>query len=163
MIETIIIRHTRENLKKCSLRGLESKEGFQFFTYPDCALGKEKLPDLQNFLVLDISGKPLSKEDAGRGLILLDATWRLAKKMSEQIKELRTVEKRSLPAGFTTAYPRRQDDCPDPMAGLASIEALYIAYFLMGKPCEFLLENYHWKEPFLAKNNVFLCGKGGSP
>lgn len=156
MKQTIIVRHTRENLKKCSLRGLEKKPEFLFFTYPDCAQGKEKLPDLSNFLLLDLAGAPLSPSDCDKGLILLDATWRLAKKMSEQIKDLQSVERRSMPGGFQTAYPRRQDDCPDPMSGLASIEALYIAFFIMGRPCDCLLDNYYWKEQFLEINQPLL-------
>jgi pre-rRNA-processing protein TSR3 len=33
-LPTIILRHKKENLKKCSLRGLEPREDLRFFTYP---------------------------------------------------------------------------------------------------------------------------------
>lgn len=151
---TIIIRHVRENMKKCSLRGLEGRSDFQFFTYPACAQGKETLPDLGGYLLLDVEGEPLTPRDASSGFILLDGTWRLADKMQKNTKELENLPKRSIPGGFKTAYPRRQDDCPDPEAGLASIEALYIAYLVSGRPVDGLLDGYHWRDLFLQKNGL---------
>ena len=153
---TIIIRHVRENLKKCSLSGLEGRSDFLFFTYPACAQGKERLPDLAGYLLLDVAGEPLTPQDRGSGLILLDATWRLAVKMQHNIPELKTLPRRSIPEGFRTAYPRRQDDCPDPEAGLASIEALYIACWAAGRSLDGLLDMYYWREQFLSKNQLIL-------
>lgn len=153
---TIIIRHTRENLKKCSLRGLENKADFRFFTYPDCALGKQTIGPLEGYLVLDVEGEPISPADYSLGLILIDATWRLADKMNANTSALQGCLRRSIPSGFQTAYPRRQDDCPDPEAGLASIEALYISYLLMGRSIVGLLDTYYWKEQFLEKNRSIL-------
>lgn len=141
---TIIWRHKRENLKKCSLRGLEQRTDFQFITFPD------PLPELKNYVVLSLDGAPLSKEDAECGLLLLDATWRYAMKMAPQLQA--NLIQRSIPASYRTAYPRRQQDCSDPDRGLASIEALYIAYHLLGRPTDGLLDNYYWKEHFLEKN-----------
>lgn len=148
-LPTIIIRHNRENLKKCSLRGLERSCDFQFYSYPDCALEPS---GLENYVLLDVEGEPLTQKDHDSGLILVDATWRLAEKMVRCIPALAHVQKRSIPSGFKTAYPRRQDDCPDPEAGLASIEALYIAYFFMGRSCDALLDTYYWKDKFLEIN-----------
>jgi len=151
ILPTIIIRHRRENLKKCSLRGLETRPDFQFFSYPDTLL---RYPALSKYVLLDISGEPLSERDRECGLILLDATWRLAEKMKRQLVCLDGVPKRSIPVGFVTAYPRRQADCPNPDAGLSSLEALFIAFRLMGKKANFLLENYYWKRQFFEKNNM---------
>ncbi|MCE5294648.1 MAG: DTW domain-containing protein [Chlamydiales bacterium] len=151
---TIIIRHARENLKKCSLRGLEGRSDFAFYRYPHCATGKEDLPDLSGCILLDMAGEPLSHKDAQSGFILLDGTWKLAEKMQNNIPEIQNLPKRSIPQGFVTAYPRRQDDCPDPEAGLASIEALYIAYHAAGRPTDGLLDGYHWKDQFLEKNKA---------
>ena len=155
-LPTIIIRHVRENMNKCSLRGLEAREDFQFYTYPRCALGKEQLGELQGYILLDVEGEPLSTADKDSGLILLDATWRLAEKMQKNIKEIQDLPKRSIPGGFKTAYPRRQDDCPDPEAGLASIEALYIAFLVSGKSIEGLFDGYYWKNQFIEKNRDLL-------
>ncbi len=151
---TIIIRHVRENMKKCSLRGLEKRSDFAFFTYPRCITGKEMLPCLQNYILLDVEGEPLSQKDECSGFLLLDGTWRLAEKMQNNTPQLQNLPKRSIPGGFKTAYPRRQDDCPDPEAGLASIEALYIAYLVSGRPLDGLLDEYYWKDLFIAKNQA---------
>ncbi|MDH3585102.1 MAG: hypothetical protein OER86_12900, partial [Phycisphaerae bacterium] len=59
---------------------------------------------------------------------------------------------RTLPAGLTTAYPRQQTACPDPQRGLASIEALYVARFILGQPANHLLDGYRWAGPFLERN-----------
>lgn len=160
---TYIIRHARENLKKCSLAPLErtqeNLEKFIFFTYPCCVQGKEVLPCFDNHVILDIEGEPLSERDATKGIILIDATWRLACKMLKNIPQLAPLPRRSFPKGFKTAYPRRQLDCPDVESGLASIEALYIAFALLGRPVEFLLDGYIWKEQFLEKNTFQLINK----
>ena len=148
-LPTVILRHRRENLKKCSLRGLEVREDIHFYTYPTTPL-----PAMNNYILLGMGGKTLSKEDKNHPLFLIDGTWRYAEVMKKQIPSSSTIEIRSLPDMFVTAYPRRQLDCPDPSKGLASIEALYIAYVLMGKNADGLLDNYYWKNDFLEKNQT---------
>lgn len=136
---TIILRHRRENLKKCSLRGLESREDMVFYSYPL----KQELPDLSGYVVLAINAPPLSKEDAAKGIFLIDGTWRYAEKMLRVLKP--PFEVRSLPTSAKTAYPRRQEvSC-----GLASCEALYLAYQILGRDPSGLLDHYQWKEQFL--------------
>lgn len=77
--------------------------------------------------------------------------------MAKNTKELQSVACRSIPSGFQTAYPRCQNDCPDPSQGLASIEALYVAFYILGWPLDGILDGYHWKEHFLEKNKeIFL-------
>src|SRR5260221_1411285 len=98
-VATIIIRHTRENIKKCSLKGLEGLPAFRFFTYPDCVLGSEELPSFENYVLLAIDGPPLSQKDAHCGLIVVDSTWRLAEKILRCTKGLQHVEHRSIPKG----------------------------------------------------------------
>ena len=149
--KTIIIRHRKENLKKCSLRGLEGREDLLFLTYPGCSL-----PDLSHYVMLSVDAPPLSAADARSGLLLLDATWRYAEKMLRHVLSEAVVVERSLPAGWVTAYPRRQDDCPDPGRGLASVEALYAAYSTLGRDPRGLLDGYYWKEAFLAANAAML-------
>jgi pre-rRNA-processing protein TSR3 len=144
---TVILRHRRENLKKCSLRGLETRADCRFFTYPGAGL-----PDLSAYVLLTVEALPLTKRDAFLGLFLIDGTWRYAAKMQKQSALSSPVERRSLPAGFKTAYPRRQEIAH----GLASVEALFLAYFLTGRPTEGLLDNYYWKNEFLEKNKQLL-------
>jgi pre-rRNA-processing protein TSR3 len=145
---TFILRHRRENLKKCTLRGLESRPDFKFITYPIVA----PLPDLSNYLVLTLDAPPLTLADSNHGLFLIDGTWRYAAQMERELRKVAgPIATRSIPA-YTTAYPRRQTDCPDPAQGLASIEALFIAYSILGRNTSNLLDNYHWKNLFLFQN-----------
>ena len=150
---TIILRHRKENLKKCSLRGLENRSDMHFITYPFTTL-----PDLNNYFALSLEGEPLSDQDANKGVFLIDATWRHAKTIGKQILDFDKMEKRSLPNNLLTAYPRRQEDCVDPTRGLASIEALFATYFILKRENFSLLENYHWKEEFLTKNESIFKG-----
>lgn len=145
---TIILRHRKENLKKCSLRGLENRPDCLFFTYPQQA----RLPDLSNYFLLALDAPSLSQADQDKGIFLIDGTWRYAELMQRQLPKPHLFQKRSLPSHFQTAYPRRQEDCPNPTQGLASIEALFLTYTLLGRPTDGLLDHYHWKEPFLEKN-----------
>lgn len=119
-----------------------------FFKYP-----QEQIPQAANYVVLQLDAPPLNSSDASLGLLLLDATWRLAEKMLAQVVRYSLLIPRSLPNHFRTAYPRRQEDCQDPTLGLASVEALYIAYHLLGRNPDGLLDHYHWKDAFLQKNS----------
>jgi pre-rRNA-processing protein TSR3 len=144
---TIVIRHRMENLKKCSLSGIESRPDFVFLTYP-----LSSLPDLNQYIILTMDAPPLSIFDAAYGLLILDATWRYAAKMLKQL-EIHVLY-RSLPPHFRTAYPRRQQDCPDPERGLASIEAIYLSYQLLQRDTTGLLDHYYWRDSFLEKNQL---------
>jgi pre-rRNA-processing protein TSR3 len=141
---TVILRHQRENLNKCSLRGLESREDLIFLTYP-----KSPLPDLSHYCLLTIGAPLLTESDRDFGLFLIDGTWRHAKTMAKIVPP--EIRQRSLPL-LKTAYPRRQDDCPDPNQGLASVEALYVAYQILGRKAEGLLDHYYWKDQFLENS-----------
>jgi len=144
---TIIVRHRKERLKKCSLHGLEQREDFRFYSYP-----LKSAPPIKGYVLLSVDAPEiLSIEDRYRGLLLLDATWRLAGKMEKALQLQDMVIHRSLPGHIETAYPRRQDE----KRGLASVEALYLAYLLTARNPEGLLENYQWKELFLEKNSPF--------
>jgi len=141
---TLILRHRKENLKKCSLRGLESRVDLHFFTYPH-----DLLPDLSSYVLLTLDAPFLSEDDKDKGVFIIDGTWRYAETMQRQLPRPHRFERRSLPASCMTAYPRRQDDG----RGLASVEALYVAYCILQKDPSGLLDHYYWKEEFLMKNH----------
>lgn len=152
-LPNIILRHRKENLKKCSLRGLECREDFVFFTYP-----KDSLPPLNGYILLTLGAPPLTKGSVKEslGIFLIDGTWRYAQKMQKDVEKKQPfLLQRSLPSGINTAYPRRQTLCSDPTAGLASIEALYASLHIMGKSKEGLLNHYPFKDIFLEKNRKF--------
>lgn len=147
-MQTIIIRHRKENLKKCSLRGLEGRDDLLFLTYPF-----KDLPPLQNHLMLVMEGAPpLSMEDQDRDLLFLDSTWRYLPKMVKAVESAYPIEKRVLPGSYLTAYPRTQEDCIDPARGLSTVEALYIAYRILGRNTDGLLDHYHWRDSFIKGN-----------
>lgn len=147
---TIILRHPKENLKKCSLRGIETREDCKFFTYPT-----ENLPDLSSYILLTLDAPCLSLQDASYGLFLIDATWKYAQTIFKALPQPHRFISRSLPSHFQTAYPRKQEDCPDPKRGLASIEALFLAYYLLGRDPKGILDFYYWKNLFIKKNQGY--------
>jgi pre-rRNA-processing protein TSR3 len=142
-LPTIIVVHPREKRSKCTVEALRGCEGFVFWTFPD--RGPEPLA---GYVRLVMEGPVLGADDVDRGLLVLDGTWRLAHRMDKFFHEL---PPRSLPP-IHTAYPRTSRIKPDPPGGLATIEAIYAAYRLLGRPCERLLDQYHWAGEFLARN-----------
>jgi pre-rRNA-processing protein TSR3 len=140
---TIIVRHPRENPRKCSVRPLRGRPDILFLPYPP-----RRRPALEDYVRLAADGPPLSAADAACGLLLLDGSWRWAAAMTRDFSE---VPPRSL-QGYRTAYPRISRLGTDPDNGLASIEALFLAYHLLGRPTTGLLDHYRWAAEFLRLN-----------
>ena len=145
-MHTIVLMHRLENVKKCSVWPLRHRADFVFHTFP------YDIPqiDPHKAIRLGLGGPPLSIDDADKSLFVLDATWRLAKKMEEPFLHLPV---RSLGV-YQTAYPRVARGDTDPDQGLATIEAIYCAYIQLGWSTEGLLEHYRWKDSFLQKNRL---------
>ena len=144
---TIIVVHPKERAKKCTVAPLRGRAGFVFWKYPN--RGPESL---ENYVRLGIGGQNLSAEDSGRGLLVLDGTWKFAEQMERDFAD---IPVRSLPA-WKTAYPRISKLYEDPEAGLATIEAIFAAYVQLGRDADGLLDDYYWAGEFLAKNREFL-------
>ena len=140
---TIIVRHPRENPKKCTVLPIGGRADVQIVPY-----GETEMPSLEGYIRLAADGPELSPADAERGILLLDGSWRAAGKM---IARFAAVPGRSL-HGWKSAYPRVSKLGTDPDNGLASIEALYIAYHLLGRTTDGLLDHYHWADAFLELN-----------
>src|ERR1051325_6666500 len=142
---TIIIRHPRENPKKCSVLPLQGRDDVRILPYPLT----EPL-SFEGYIRLAADGPALSSADRDCGILLLDGSWRSARAM---ITHFEYVPPRSL-SGWKTAYPRVAKAGTDPDNGLASIEALYIAYHILGRPTDGLLDHYHWEKEFLELNGL---------
>ena len=140
---TIIVVHPKERRSKCTAEPLRGKPGFIFCTYPE--ISTEPLDD---YVQLGFDGPELNRADANRGLFILDGTWRLAEAMQEQFRH---VPVRSL-RKWKTAYPRVSKMFENPPGGLATIEAIYVAYHLLGRQTDSLLDEYHWSDEFLKLN-----------
>lgn len=148
-MKTIVIRHRRENLRKCSLHGLEGDPSLHFLSYPSPAVHS-----FEGYLLLKVGAQQLQPADSHLCLLLLDATWALAEKMQKTL--VLPLEARSLPEEIVTAYPRRQQV----IGGLASIEALFVAHLILGRPYAHLLGSYYWRESFLRINRASLLKWG---
>jgi pre-rRNA-processing protein TSR3 len=142
---TVIVRHPKENPRKCSVLPLRGRADILFLDYP-----VRERPDLAGYVRLAADGPELSAADAGCGILLLDGSWRWAGAMTQAFED---VPPRSL-RGFRTAYPRVSKLGTDPDNGLASAEALFLAYHLLGRPTDGVLDYYHWAEEFLRLNEL---------
>lgn len=141
---TIIVVHPREKRSKCSVEPLRGRPEFVFWTFPE--QGPEPLTD---YVQLGVDGPLLSEDDHQRGLLILDGTWRLAARMQQH--QYSEIPIRRLPR-WQTAYPRVSKNFSDPDQGLATIEALYAAYTILGRKTDGLLDHYHWAQEFLERN-----------
>ena len=142
-VAVTVIRHPKERISKCSLRHLHDRPEFTFLKAT-----KGFRFDATGFLLLSVDAPPLSAADAGHPLLLLDSTWRYLPDLEAAVDG--DPIRRSIPPGVVTAYPRRSRLTPDPDAGLASVEALYVARLVLGDDDPALLDGYHWKDEFLA-------------
>jgi pre-rRNA-processing protein TSR3 len=142
---TVIVRSPRENPKKCSVLPLRGRPDLLFLTHPVV-----ERPPLDGYLRLAAEGPPLTATDAACGLLLLDGSWRRADAMTRAFED---ISPRSL-TGYRTAYPRVSKRGDDPANGLATVEALFLAYHILGRPTAELLEHYRWAEEFLRENGI---------
>src|SRR5262245_22643262 len=121
---TVIVRHSHENPKKCSVLPLRGRADILLLIYP-----LKDRPPLVGYVRLAADGPELSPADSTCGVLLLDGSWRWAAVMN---REFLDVPPRSL-HGYQTAYPRVSKQGTDPDHGLASIEALFVAYRILGR------------------------------
>ena len=135
-----VIRHQKERRSKCSLTALEEREDITFYK-ANQGWGF----DVTGFTVLALDAPELSVTDAGRPLLLLDSTWRLLPQLQACLYG--SAVSRTLPS-VDTAYPRVSKLTKDPLGGLASIEALYLAKLILGERDDSLLDFYYWRDEF---------------
>lgn len=140
----VVIRHAKERIAKCSLRLLHDRPGMTFLR----ATSSLRF-DADGYTLLAVEAPPLTIADRGRPLLLLDSTWRYLEPLERCIRG--TPVRRSIPGPVRTAYPRRSRLFDDPDAGLASVEALYVALRILGEDDPSLLDGYYWKDEFLAQ------------
>ena len=103
---TILIRHKKENLKKCSLRGLETREDLLFFPYPI----KDLIP-LDGYLLLSMEGCELSEKDQDCGLLFFRWDLEICKADGKGNRGNRKAGKRD-PFLLVSALPIRGDRLP---------------------------------------------------
>lgn len=143
--QTVIVRHHKERTVKCTVWPLRHRPDVLLLPYPI-----RTRPALEGYVRLAADGPPLTSADADAGLLLLDGSWRYADAMT---REFLDIVPRSL-SGWTTAYPRRSNWYEDPDNGLASVEALFVAYHILGRPTQGLFDAYRWGDEFLRVNRL---------
>lgn len=145
-----ILRHPAENLAKCSVEPLRGRPDLEFVTAEGPAVVRG-----DGRILLEVGAPLLTGADAGRGLILLDGNWKHVPRLRQRVTG--NPLPRSLPP-VPTAYPRRNAGGSDPVDGLATVEALYLALRLMGRDDPSLLAGYRWREEFLRNTRAALDG-----
>jgi pre-rRNA-processing protein TSR3 len=143
-LDVLILRDPRESTRKCSLTPLRGLPGIQFLTWKI-----ERRFDVGSRILLHADGEEITAADAGRPLLLIDCAWRRVPQLLASCDGDLTL--RRLPK-LATAYPRKSLTFVDPEQGLASIEALYAALALLGRPRADLMASYRWADEFLAQN-----------
>jgi len=147
--EVIIDRGEKPN--KCTIAPLADRADFELFWVK----GEGLLGPLKSPILLHHEGKCLSeflsKKTTVEGIATIDCVWRrldvLLKKLAPPIPELVKI-----PDGFVTAYPRKSKLNTDPKAGLATIEAIFIASAFLGNWDLTLFDKYHFGPAFLELN-----------
>lgn len=139
---TVIIMHPKERVAKCTVAWLKGDARFQFYR------GPRRPVDLSGYVRLAMEGPILSAADADCGLLVLDGTWKLVDRLAPNVSEVPT---RRLPP-LITAYPRTSKVHADPTGGLATIEAVYAALWLLQRDVTGLLARYPWAGEFLRLN-----------
>jgi len=153
-LDILILRDPRESKKKCSLTPLVGTPGVRFLTFdPD------RRVEAGGRIRLDPEGDEFTAQDRGAALFLIDCAWRRVPRLAANVDG--ELKRRRLPE-LVTAYPRVSRIFEDPLAGLASVEALFAASVLVGAPRLELLDSYRWSCEFLERNAGFFEQHGVS-
>ncbi len=151
--EILVDRH--ENPRKCTIQPLEGRPDFTLRRFGT----QGPIEPLTASMLLAVDGIPMDQlvrteptvVAATRTIAAIDCHWRRCPGILERMARPlpRPV---GIPAGFLTAYPRKNAEGKDPEGGLATIEALFIAAAFLGTWDASLFERYHFGDAFLALN-----------
>ena len=78
--DVLILRDPRESVQKCSLTPLRGREDVEFLKYDP-----NRRYDAAGRILLHHEGELLSEADAGRGLFLVDSSWRRLPKLLDRV------------------------------------------------------------------------------
>lgn len=140
-----------ENPRKCTIHPLRDRGDFTLRYFR----GNRPIAPFESEVLLHVEGICLSERKGTKptSLALIDSTWKKVGPTLNRV-ERPLPELVKIPAGFVTAYPRRNKEGKDPLEGLATVEALFIAAAFLGNWDETLLEHYHFGKDFLAHNDL---------
>ncbi len=145
----VIIDHG-ETANKCTIAPMAGRADFDLkHVGSDLSLGRLISPILLHHAGQCLSG--FVQKTPVEGFAVIDCIWRRLNPILDRI-EMPLPKFWSIPPGFITAYPRRSKDASDPDAGLATIEAIFIAAALLGNWDLSLLERYPFASRFIELN-----------
>ncbi len=146
-----VLMDHRENPHKCTIHPLKGRKDFHVRYFK----GEGPIAAFQSDLLLHVGGECLSewKEKTPSSIAVIDCNWKKVAGALTRV-ELPLPKLVRIPDGFLTAYPRRNKEGKDPEAGLATIEALFIAAAFLGVWDETLLEHYYFRMAFLEMNEA---------
>jgi DTW domain-containing protein YfiP len=148
----IIISRDKKVEKKCTLYPLRGRSDFSFRTRKEPGEFSSKaillFPNGETLTPEHVSEiKNQDPEKSKLEIVLIDSRWKKTKGVLDLLPLLRKVSLE----GYNTGAIRRD---PPPQGGLASVEALYLASQIFGKPDLSLLENYHFRRRFFEINKM---------
>ncbi|MEO0651355.1 MAG: DUF367 domain-containing protein [Planctomycetota bacterium] len=147
----LVLRDPRESWARCSLRPLREREDIEFVTWSEeleLEVGGRVLLDPEA-PALEPSDPALERGGVRLGLFVIDCSWRRLERIGRAVVD--APLRRALPP-LETAYPRKSSTFEDPAQGLATVEALFAASALLGRPDASLLAGYRFADAFLAAN-----------
>jgi len=144
MIDVLVYRDPRESVDKCSLTPLRGMASMRFVPHRS-----DRRVEVAGRILLHPDGELLTAGDRGRGILLVDCSWRRVPHLLAALDG--QLVRRRLPA-LVTAYPRKSRQFEDPACGLASVEALYAALAILGETRAEVLAQYRWARQFLDNN-----------
>jgi pre-rRNA-processing protein TSR3 len=154
-----VILDSGETPNKCTIAPQADRRDFRIIPIR----GNGPLGPLTASILLHHDGACLSEIRAElgpvSGIAAVDCVW---PRLSGLIARIAAPSSRParLPDGFVTAYPRKTYSRTDPPAGLATIEAIFLAAALLGHWDRTLLERYAFGRQFVELNAARLQALG---
>jgi pre-rRNA-processing protein TSR3 len=146
-----VIMDAGETPNKCTIAPLRYRADFRIIRVNGSAL----LGPLNSSLLLNREGECITTLRASldniKGIASIDCVWNRVDGLLRKINGPWPPSVR-IPDGFKTAYPRRSKQGTDPLDGLATIEAIFIAAAVLGNWDISLLSEYYFRDKFLELN-----------
>jgi pre-rRNA-processing protein TSR3 len=157
-----VILDVGETPNKCTIASLSYRNDFRLFRVK----GGEALGPLTSPILLHHQGECLTtlRKSLGevQAIATVDCVWHRLDVLLNRITRPLPIFAR-VPDGFETAYPRRSIKNTDPEAGLATIEAIFVAAALLGNWDASLFSEYYFGRKFIELNTERFLKLGIQP
>lgn len=145
-----VILDIGESANRCTIAPLADRPDFHIIQVKRSE--GQPLGPFQSPILLHPDGECVTKfATPVSGIATIDCVWKrlptLLNRLAAPLPQLARI-----PAGFVTAYPRHNKHGEDPDAGLATIEAIFVAAALLGNWDVTLLSRYYFGQRFVELN-----------